>query len=90
MLSNALTAKAISRSAQELFDTIYQKHILRCDHSVTISQRSVPFRNGVVYIFCVMYPLIIHFGINKYELSMTIYIGLLHNVSFISITAKTT
>ena len=25
-----------------------------------------------------MYSLIIHFGINKYELSLTIYIGLLH------------
>ena len=40
-----------------------QKHQLRCDHSITISQRSGQFRNGVVYIFCVMYSLIIHFGI---------------------------
>ena len=57
---------------------IYQKHQLRWDHSVAISQRSGQFHNGVVYIFCVMYSLIIHFGINKYELSWTIYIGLLH------------
>ena len=50
-------------SALELSDTIYQKHQLRCDHSVTISQRSGRFRNGVVYIFREMYSLMIHFGI---------------------------
>ena len=50
-------------SALELSDTIYQKQPLRCDHSVTISQRSGRFRNGIVYIFCVMYSLMIHFGI---------------------------
>ena len=49
------------------------KHLLRCDHSVTISQRSVSFRNGVVYILCVMYSLIIHFGITQYELLLHMY-----------------
>ena len=29
-------------------------------------------------MFCVMYSLIIHFAINKYELSLTINIGSLH------------
>ena len=40
-----------ARSALELSDTRYKKHQLRCDHSVTISQRSGRFRNGVVYIW---------------------------------------
>ena len=37
----------LARSDLEISDTIYLKHLLRCDHSVTISQRSVQFRNGV-------------------------------------------
>ena len=71
MISNVLTAKAISRA---LLSSYLTRHQLRCDLSVTISQRSGQFRTGVVYIFCVMYSLIIHFGITKYKLSLTIYI----------------
>ena len=40
-MSNALQCVdgeiAFAHSALELSDTIYQKHQLRCDHSVTIS-----------------------------------------------------
>ena len=61
MLSNVLTAKAISRALLSSYLTRYIKNI----YSVTISQRSVPFRNGVVYMFCVMDSLIIHFGIKN-------------------------
>ena len=45
---------------------------------------NVQFRNGVdpSHIFCVMYSLIIHFGIQKYELSLNINIGLLHRVTW--------
>ena len=47
MLSNVVTAKAISGALL----SSYQKHQLRCDHSVTISQLNVQFRNGVVTTF---------------------------------------
>ena len=38
--------------------------------------------------FCVMYSLIIHFGIKKYELSLTIDIGLLHMYHVSVLTPK--
>ena len=51
MLSNVVTAKAISGALL----SSYQKHQLRCDHSVTISQLNVQFRNRVVttFVWCI-------------------------------------
>ena len=63
MLSNVLTAKAISRALLSSYLTRYIKNINSVATTVTISQRSGRFRNGVVYIFRAMYSLMIHFGI---------------------------
>ena len=83
MLSNVLSAKAISRALLSSYLTRYIKNIY------SVATTPLQFRNGVVYIFCVMYSLMIHFGTHKYEISLAIDIGLLH-ISCISITAKTT
>ena len=83
MLSSVLSSKAISRALLSSYLTRYIKNIN------SVATTPLHFRNGVVYIFCVMYPLMIHFGTQKYEISLAIYIGLLH-ISFISISAKTT
>ena len=78
--SNVLTAKAISRALLSSYLTRHMKNIY------SVATTPLQFRNGVynfvteLIIFCVMYSLIIHLGIKKYELSLTIDIGLLYYV----------
>ena len=72
-----------ARSALELSDTIYQKHQLRCDHSVTISQRSCLHLSCDVFANDTFWHKIIRIKLDHLYRFATY-------VSFISITAKTT
>ena len=70
MLSNVLTAKAISRALLSSYLTRYSKN------RYSVATTALQFRNGVYHFVtelstsCVMDLLIIHFGIQKYELSL--------------------
>ena len=50
-------------------------HLRFSSNEVASYVKQLPFRP---LLFCVMDSIIIHFGIQKYELSLTIYIGLPH------------